>query len=64
VLQKIIQVFVVFGGGRAKDCKENLHIMAETECKAAACSNILIDNKCSKCKKVVISGILCDNCDK
>jgi hypothetical protein len=35
----------------------------ETECAAATCHNILI-NKCSKCKKVVRNGILCDNCDK
>jgi hypothetical protein len=59
-LQIVIQVFVVLGGGRTKDPKEILPIMAETECKAATCSNILINNKRLKCKKVVINGIFCD----
>jgi hypothetical protein len=52
--------FSLFWEGEAKDSKEILHIMTENECKAAACSN----NKRSKCKKVVINGILRDNCDK
>jgi hypothetical protein len=31
---------------------------------ATSGNNILLDNKCGKCNKVVRNGILCDNCDE
>jgi hypothetical protein len=38
--------------------------MAERGYQTAVSNNILVNNKCGKCNKIVRNGILCDNCDK